>query len=94
MSHHIEGPILEDLYHPNNQKGFVLSRASVVAAVTSSNFNKPFRVLSYLYSFHHMINMMVTSAYLLKYIYLHCVIVQKYSKKKRLCGFNFRPVVH
>lgn len=33
---------MEDLYYASNQKGFVLSRASVVAAVTSSNFNKPF----------------------------------------------------
>lgn len=73
--HHIEGPIMEDLYNPNNQKVlFFLSCASVVATVTfhSSNFNKAFRVLSYLYSFHHMINMMVTSTYLMKYIYVHC----------------------
>lgn len=66
---------MEDLYNPNNQKVFFfLSCASVVATVTfhSSNFNKAFRVLSYLYSFHHMINMMVTSTYLMKYIYVHC----------------------
>lgn len=53
MLHRIEGPIMEDLYNPNNQKVVLLSCASV--AFHSSNFNKTSQSsVSSLFFFHHM----------------------------------------